>query len=567
MAVALARGMSVHSLIDQCLSIFMAVSTFAPHTHSRRDCAPVHSISTPTVSGSGTARHLVVVAGPDTEDAVRIVRASCSELELSLRIIHTESEDCTDASLAALAAAGEIGAHTQLVVIAHGDSEGDRHVLGVLEPEYEDTVTFLRWLRLWLSSDVDPATGNYRPWKGMTHVLSCCGLMLADMLASSKSVLDEGPTLIYASDDVISKAEAARSMRSLCEYIDACRATAEPTPHEALAWMARSAATPVALVGAEVGIPIVLHPGCSVLKAMPDYLLGQLKQMEATRLYDASMQAKRQHALGKVAEAIEREGCRKDSALLKDKLTRLAHEQAQTEQVSDLVHLVKEVPPLVHTVNAFGAGLTDVMNDNCRKACKKAVRSAAKHSGVSGKENAKPMGQWLRERFRRKTAHGGATTQDAVIAAAVRRLVKEPDFIATALPKACAQGDTAMLEAIYEAVGPEPFEQRALIRRCSGEAVPLLHLACLIKRPELVALLLEHGADVNGLDREGKTAMHHAVLVNSVELIKVLQQANADTRIEADGKTPVKLAAMLGFEAGLSLLATSAYWESMQQRL
>ena len=517
-------------------------------------------------SRSSPARHLIVVAGPDTEDAVSIVLSSCNELDLSLRVIHTDTEDCTEASLAAFAAAGEVDAHTQLVVIGHGGREGESHVLDTLESECEDTATFLRWVRLWLSSEADSATGSYRPWKGMMHVLSCGSLMLADILAGSKSVPNAGHTLIYSNDDVISQAEAGRSLRSLCEYLHACLPATEPTPHGALAWIARSAATPVALVGAEVGLPIVLHPGCSVLEAMPDYLTGQLRQMQASRLYNASMQTQRQQALEKVAAAIEHDGFRTDSALLKDKLIRLVHEQAQTEQVSNAIDLVKDVPPLLHAVNDFGAGLTEVLDETCDKASAKAVRSAAKRGAASGKGNAKSVGQWLRERFRRKKADEGAAP-DTVITAAVRRLAEEPDFVASALPRACAQGDAAMLEAIYEVVGPEPFKQRALIRRCSGEALPLLHLACLIKRPQLVALLLEHGADVNGVDRDGKTAMHHAVLVKSVELIKVLQQANADTRIEADGKTPVKLAAMLGFEAGLSLLATTSYWGSVQQRL
>lgn len=512
------------------------------------------------------ARHLIVVAGPDTEDALSSLLASCNEFELSLRVILTNSEDCTEASLAAFAATGEVDAHTQLVVIGHGGREGESHVLDTLDSECEDTVTFLRWVRLWLSSDADSATGKYRPWKGMMHVLSCGSLMLTDALAGPESVLNAGHTLIYSNDDVISKAEAGRSLRSLCEYLHACLPSTEPTPHGALAWMARSAATPVALVGAEVGLPIVLRPGCSVLEAMPDYLTGQLRQMQASRLYNASMQTQRQQALDKVAAAIEHDGLRTDSAVLKDKLIRLVQEQVRNEQVSNAIDLVKDVPALLDAVNGSGAGLTDVLDETCNKASRKAVRAAAKRGAVSGKGNAKSMGQWLRERFRRKKADEGAAP-DMVIAAAVRRLAKEPDFVAGALPRACAQGDAAMLEAIYEVVGEEPFKQSALIRRCSGEALPLLHLACLTRRPRLVALLLEHGADVNCLDRDGRTAMHHAVLLESVELIKVLQQANADTRIEADGKTPVKLAAMLGFEAGLSLLATTAYWESVQQKL
>jgi hypothetical protein len=64
---------------------------------------------------------------------------------------------------------------------------------------------------------------------------------------------------------------------------------------------------------------------------------------------------------------------------------------------------------------------------------------------------------------------------------------------------------------------------------------------------EIVALLLERGADVDAAQRGGYTALHSAAHNGNEELARVLLAAGADpTRATDDGRTPADLAAEAG---------------------
>jgi ankyrin repeat protein len=69
---------------------------------------------------------------------------------------------------------------------------------------------------------------------------------------------------------------------------------------------------------------------------------------------------------------------------------------------------------------------------------------------------------------------------------------------------------------------------------------PLLLLAVCERRLEMARLLLKLGCEVNTADAHGATALHHAVDVESVEIISLLLANGASARItDENGDVPM----------------------------
>jgi len=65
-----------------------------------------------------------------------------------------------------------------------------------------------------------------------------------------------------------------------------------------------------------------------------------------------------------------------------------------------------------------------------------------------------------------------------------------------------------------------------------------LHWACDRGHLEIVLLLADHGADLNGLSEDGETPLHFACTSERLEIAKLLVERGADISIrDADGKT------------------------------
>ena len=97
-------------------------------------------------------------------------------------------------------------------------------------------------------------------------------------------------------------------------------------------------------------------------------------------------------------------------------------------------------------------------------------------------------------------------------------------FSAQRLSGAAFTGDiAAMKQALADGADPNTKDPQ------SGST--LLATAALMGHTEVVASLLEHGADVNVRSRDGGTALHAAAFLGRAEIVKHLLEKGADTTL------------------------------------
>ena len=95
---------------------------------------------------------------------------------------------------------------------------------------------------------------------------------------------------------------------------------------------------------------------------------------------------------------------------------------------------------------------------------------------------------------------------------------------AQSLSEAAFTGDIlAMKQALADGADPNTQDPQ------SGSTV--LATAALMGHTEIVALLLEHGVDVNAKSRDGGTALHAAAFLGRAETVKLLLENGADTTL------------------------------------
>ena len=85
---------------------------------------------------------------------------------------------------------------------------------------------------------------------------------------------------------------------------------------------------------------------------------------------------------------------------------------------------------------------------------------------------------------------------------------------------------TAVKQALADGADPNAQDPQ------SGST--LLATAALMGHTEIVALLLEHGADINGRSRDGGTALHAAAFLGRIETVKFLLEKGADANLQSN---------------------------------
>ena len=154
-------------------------------------------------------------------------------------------------------------------------------------------------------------------------------------------------------------------------------------------------------------------------------------------------------------------------------------------------------------------------------------------AAIEGWLNEEPADVERMQRDRRRMEQEGARNneQNPSREELATRLDKEDSDFENSLADAIRNGD---IEAIKQHIA-----DGVDVNELFFETHPLAW-AALMGQTEAAALLLQHGADINGKNRDGNTALHCAVFLGNAETAELLLKNEADVNAKnLDGSTPV----------------------------
>ena len=132
---------------------------------------------------------------------------------------------------------------------------------------------------------------------------------------------------------------------------------------------------------------------------------------------------------------------------------------------------------------------------------------------------------------------GRGLTDEAEVAKFLLRHGANACFILLSHP----ENKIIAVRAMIEEGLVEPLRQLLKHRMDSnmptGESGSYLVMAAEARQPAIISLLLEHGADVNRGEKNGRSALRAAMSNDDVESIKLLLAAGADTRVRMTGQS------------------------------
>lgn len=147
---------------------------------------------------------------------------------------------------------------------------------------------------------------------------------------------------------------------------------------------------------------------------------------------------------------------------------------------------------------------------------------------------------------------GGVLTRTDVLKAEYEKIAK--DVRPNGLSDAVLMGDLETAQALIDAgIDIHELDTRPGIAGGNGR-MPLNH-AALQNNVEMIGLLLDAGADINGVNRSGFTPLHHAAEAGSLEAAQYLVESGADVNfISVRGATPADIAEIIGHTEVLTVI-------------
>lgn len=117
-----------------------------------------------------------------------------------------------------------------------------------------------------------------------------------------------------------------------------------------------------------------------------------------------------------------------------------------------------------------------------------------------------------------------------------------------------AKTQPGLLRSALRANRPEVV--RALVTHTKVSLAEIVKYAIAQRRPEILDILIQAGADLNARDEAGFTALQDAALSGNLDSVRILVDHGADVNAgdKATGATPLYMAATMGREQVVSLL-------------
>jgi len=115
----------------------------------------------------------------------------------------------------------------------------------------------------------------------------------------------------------------------------------------------------------------------------------------------------------------------------------------------------------------------------------------------------------------------------------------------TALHRVVQGKHTKYIEAMIELVKKGAHVDAVTPPGASGNSINSMMLASALGHVAMAQALVNHGADLNAQDPEGRTALHYAAIQNHAPVIEMLLRSNADAHIKDDNGHTAKDTARL----------------------
>ncbi|XP_044756772.1 transient receptor potential cation channel subfamily A member 1 isoform X2 [Coccinella septempunctata] len=159
--------------------------------------------------------------------------------------------------------------------------------------------------------------------------------------------------------------------------------------------------------------------------------------------------------------------------------------------------------------------------------------------------------------------HGGDLKAVELCLKSGAKISTQQQDLSTPVHLACSQGATEIIKLMFKL---QPEEKVACLKSCDVQKMTPLHCAAMFDHPEIVAFLIDEGADINCMDKEKRTPLLLAAVRGGWRTVHTLIKKGADINVkDVNRRNVLHLVVMNG--GRLELFANEAQSHSSLQQL